>query len=556
MSQQPRSKRALALLPQLSLVLLAVALCIQQIRSYDYWWHLRTGRLILETRAVPYVDPYSYTAPGSPWIDVHWLFQIGLYAVHWLGGHTGVILAQLVLVLLLVGCVRQAAGHRERAALGAAALTTMLVVVIYRVMPRPELPSFVLLAALLALFDRFERKGDAWIYAVVPIQLIWANFHGLFAVGLGVCGLFLAAELLRPWSPAGGALRAARVRRLAAVTALAALACLFNPNTALLPLYALKQLGMIGADRHPGLASVEIWSLISAWPKLTSLYLAAFLALAVTSLAAMIANWRQARVADPLLWLTFLGLAVAGHRNVALFAIVATPILVRNAAEWLDRSRPLPRLRPLAAVLVSALIWLVAVDAQWGRFFERLGIPRGAGFGIVEVMAPVAAAEWISANRPPGPISHHMSDGGYLIWRLYPTYPVMIDGRLEVYGGEKNVRLWVESPEKFRELDRSYRFGTVIVRFSEYLQGNLLGALYDDPGWKLVFSDDVAAVFVRNTDAEGFPEVDVGDPNLFPPLRGEPPSVHAFRIQGRARFYAAVGRRDLEERVLREDRRR
>ncbi|MBW2317013.1 MAG: hypothetical protein JRH10_22875, partial [Deltaproteobacteria bacterium] len=243
MPHPPRLNRALAVLPQLSLVPFAIALCIQQIRSYDYWWHLRTGQLILETRAVPLVDPYSYTAPGSPWIDVHWLFQIGLYAVHWLGGHTGVILAQLALVLLLVGIVRHSAGHLERGTLVAAALTTMLVIVIYRVAPRPELPSFVMLAALLALFDRFERRGDAWIYAAVPIALLWANFHGLFAVGLGVCGIFLAAELLRPWSPSGGGLRATRARRLAVVAALASLMCLINPNTVELPLYALKQFG-------------------------------------------------------------------------------------------------------------------------------------------------------------------------------------------------------------------------------------------------------------------------------------------------------------------------
>jgi len=548
-SRRLRLERFSAALPGLSLLALTTAFCLQKIRSYDYWWHLRTGQLIAETGAVPRVDPYSYTAPGSTWIDVHWLFQLALHGVYELGGHVAVIIAILAMVLMLVAIVARVGRRFDRPALSAAALGLMLVVVIYRAMPRPELPTFVLVALVLALFDRFERRGDAWIYAVVPIQLVWANFHGLFAVGLVVCGLHLVAELVRPWMPSGGSLRPARLRRLLAASALAFTACLANPNTIDLMLYALTQMGMIGVDRA-GLGSVEIRSLVTSWRLLTPLYLTAFGSLAAFSFGALALNWRRARAADFLVWGTFMLLALAALRNMALFAIAATPILVRNANALLDRARPQPRPRPLAALLVSALLALTAADAVWGRFFERLGAPREPGFGVVDVMVPRGAVDWIAANRPPGPLAHHMSDGGYLIWRLYPDYPVMFDGRLEVYGPEKSKRLWIGSPEKFRDLDRSYRFGTAIVRFNEYKQGGLLGALYRDRSWKLVFTDDVAAVFVRAADAARFPEVDVGEPDLFPPIEAASELVNVYRIQARARFYAAVGRADLERRVL------
>jgi hypothetical protein len=387
---------------------------------------------------------------------------------------------------------------------------------------------------------------------LVPLELVWANFHGLFAVGLGVCGIYFVAELVRPFAPGGGPVRPARLGRLALVGVLAGAACLVNPNGVDLPLYALTQLGMIGTDRHPGLASVEIQSLVSAWRLLSPIVLAAFAALAAASALAMLGNRHRLRASDALLWLVFLGLAVAGHRNMALFAVAAAPILVRNAAEWLDRRAAAPRLRMAAAVGVAALLCAVAVDARFGRFFERLGMPRAPGFGIVEVMLPIRAVDWIEAHRPPGPIAHHMSDGGYLIWRLFPDYPVMIDGRLEVYGGERNLALRIPGPDRFRELDRIYHFGTVIVRFNEYRQGNLLGALWEDPAWKLVFTDDVAAVFVRADAAGSFPAVSPGAPELFEPLGGERESVRTFRLQARVRFYRAVGRPDLAERALRE----
>ena len=76
----------------LCLLALAATLGLQKIRSNDYWFHLRTGALIAETGAVPHVDPYSYTAAGSPWIDVHWLHQLGLHGLYSLGGHDAVVL--------------------------------------------------------------------------------------------------------------------------------------------------------------------------------------------------------------------------------------------------------------------------------------------------------------------------------------------------------------------------------------------------------------------------------------------------------------------------------
>src|SRR5262245_52944908 len=51
-----------------ALVVLAAALTLQDIRSTDYWWHLRAGQLIAETGAVPRHDPFTYTAPGARWI--------------------------------------------------------------------------------------------------------------------------------------------------------------------------------------------------------------------------------------------------------------------------------------------------------------------------------------------------------------------------------------------------------------------------------------------------------------------------------------------------------
>ncbi|HTU42895.1 MAG TPA: hypothetical protein VMF10_14400, partial [Candidatus Aquilonibacter sp.] len=32
----------------------------------DLWWHLATGRFIVQHGAVPHADPFSYTSAGKP----------------------------------------------------------------------------------------------------------------------------------------------------------------------------------------------------------------------------------------------------------------------------------------------------------------------------------------------------------------------------------------------------------------------------------------------------------------------------------------------------------
>ena len=79
--------RPLEFLLWASLASLVATLSLQRILSFDYWWALRTGKLILETGAIPSIDPYSFTSLGSRWIDIHWLHQIGMYATYLVGGH-------------------------------------------------------------------------------------------------------------------------------------------------------------------------------------------------------------------------------------------------------------------------------------------------------------------------------------------------------------------------------------------------------------------------------------------------------------------------------------
>ena len=60
---------------------------LRPIADPDFWWHLRTGQFILQTHAIPHIDPFSYTKAGQPWITHEWLSELLIYALFRLGSY-------------------------------------------------------------------------------------------------------------------------------------------------------------------------------------------------------------------------------------------------------------------------------------------------------------------------------------------------------------------------------------------------------------------------------------------------------------------------------------
>ena len=61
-------------------------------RDSDAGWHIRTGESILSTRALPHIDPYSFTRSGQPWFAWEWGADALSGAAYVAGGLSGVAL--------------------------------------------------------------------------------------------------------------------------------------------------------------------------------------------------------------------------------------------------------------------------------------------------------------------------------------------------------------------------------------------------------------------------------------------------------------------------------
>src|SRR3954470_6274298 len=64
----------------------------------DIWWHLAAGREMVTRGGLLFSDPFSVSAAGRPWVDVHWLFQLAVFGLHRAFGLAGLVWAKCALL--------------------------------------------------------------------------------------------------------------------------------------------------------------------------------------------------------------------------------------------------------------------------------------------------------------------------------------------------------------------------------------------------------------------------------------------------------------------------
>jgi len=207
----------------LALALPVLATLIGEVATVDLTYHLRAGREIFATGAIPNVDTWTFTATGLPWVDQQWGAQILLAGVFQLGGWTGLVLLRAVLVAIISGCLYLICRGRGLGVRPSVVLTLIAFGVAAPALGlRAQTFGMAFFAILLLLVaDRRVHPGRLW--AIPLLVLVWANVHGSFFLAPLVLGLAWLEDLHdRVEHPH-------RVLLLAIVSALAACITPFGP---------------------------------------------------------------------------------------------------------------------------------------------------------------------------------------------------------------------------------------------------------------------------------------------------------------------------------------
>jgi hypothetical protein len=397
----------------------------------DHWWHMLTGRLVLETGRVPAADPFSFTYQGAPWTNWEWLAGVLLHLAWSAAGPLGLVLLR---ALAFGGTVVVALRHWRR--LGGRSLETLeagrelaatlvgaalLLAVQVRVADRPHTYAFLFLAGTHALSTRLrERWSRPAAAALVALFVLWVNFHPSWMLGMGLCGAVFADGVLADLRREGMRAALARNRGRIALVALVAASALLTPNadhffTALSDIFRRQ----VSREWEP------LWTFLS----LTQIPLMTFLAIALAWVASLAATLRRREppAAEPLQQLVLAALLVLAFRHVMLtpvFAIVAVPYLRLDRLGWPAAVRSLTR----RTETLAAVCLLVVTLALGQLVLSALGT---FGIGVDPRSNPVARADFMAAHRLGGRVLCTSKEAhSYMAFRLWPAVTIYIDGRV------------------------------------------------------------------------------------------------------------------------------
>ncbi len=486
--------------PLLAVALLALGalLALHRLDSHDLWWQLAAGDWVAR-RGIPRLDPFSYAEGVRPWIEVRWLYCWGTEVLFRIGGLNALVGLQVVLSLLTLGLIGFATRRPSPGALASGLAVTVLAAHL-RFSLRPELLSFVFLAATLALLARYLESGDWRLLAPLPLlQVLWANGHTLFVLGPVTLAIATVSEALLGGLPAARRSGLALDRRLLPPLALATLAmtaaCWLNPYGTAGALFPLRLLSEIRGSQAMTDLVTELQSPLR-FAGATPVFWRFPLAVAGSALAFWLGR-RKVRAAWVALWLAFLYLAVLADRNVALFGIVAG-VTTLTALSSRASATPVPSRR--GAILLwcgLAATGLAIFAVTTDRYWVRVDPARRFGFGVAAQRFPLPALTLLSQVAPAARLLTDWGDGSAALF-LRGERSVLADGRLEVYGGEEIERI----DRLFREgagFDAlRERYGIDAVLLAQGRSGGLLRLLLRRPDWEAIHYDPGHVLFLRS----------------------------------------------------------
>ena len=388
----------------------------------DFFTHVRTGQLIVETGQIPNTDPFSFTWAGQPWILHEWLSEVFMYLLVSTVG----VLPSLVVFGLIPGAILAILMYalvRRDVLLRPVALACVLAAWIFvpYVTIRPQAFSWLLMAVLVTFLWSLDAARPRRALWLLPLFVLWANVHGLWVVGLGVVALYVL------FTVAGRTPMAGPIGRRWVAGAF--IGCLFAVMlTPAGPAGVLYPLRYIDAGDW-GLANIQEWLSPdfhepAHWGLLTLI-----LTLVTLGLRGGAPGWMGA--------LTVLGVAMSlvSLRNAPLLAVWSVPVVAMSlASRWPARLTPRPepasQVRARRLMEATAAVAVVVISAV-------LVLPQTPAAHLDETVAsefPETPVQIVLRGNPDARILAEYGWGGYVIYRGYDAGArVFVDGRNDMY---------------------------------------------------------------------------------------------------------------------------
>jgi hypothetical protein len=436
----------------LSAVLVAPAV----LQNGDLYWHIASGRWMIDNQAVLRIDPFSLTFAGHPWQTQDWLSEVALALAYVGAGWSGVLALTAACAALAAGLLAFHMARWLRGPLMIGALVLAFGAAAGGIVASPFLLALPLFAIWTAGLANARAEHRAPSFKLIAVMLVWANLNASFLVGFVV----LAALGLE-------AVTEEKTARLAALRGWAVFAGLAIVASAITP-YGLEGLA------HP-------FRMLQA-PDFDKIRTLVPLVIALPAAALLLQSKAQAKPLRLLLLTIGLVLALIEESAQLLFAAGTLLLLARPVASALE----LEGLPSRAALKPSAVFAVLAV----------LAVALRLVFPIVrsdETISPKSAFAHLPPALAHSAVLNEDVFGGFLIFHDVRPF---IDSR-PLYS-----RTFRSRYESLARPDAALLNTTLArhrIRWTIFSPGNpAIAAMDARKDWRRLYADQWAVIHVRS----------------------------------------------------------
>jgi hypothetical protein len=479
----------------------------------DTGWHIRTGDYILDKLEVPKVDIFSHTKYGQTWIAHEWLSDVVFALFHKLSGLTGVVVLSGYLISITFVVLFKALYAARLNILIVTVVTILAALTSYiHWLVRPHLFSFLLTVVWSIILESHQTEPKrSHIFLLPALMVLWVNLHGGYLLGFMLIGVYGLGNII-DWFLTSDVQHRQQLKKralsLGAIGTLCLLATLINPYGYRILLFPLEILG-----------AGDVLPYVGDWQSPTFRTLTIYQIYFQLLVAALLISRKRLSSIQVILLLMTIHMFLSARRYIPLFALLTAPMLARA----LDDLFTIAVTGQSRSAVVDFLRWRMVEstknlkllnDRLQSRVFPLtlglcalfLAYTGGELFGTKYleyefrgISYPAKAIEFLKQEPLPGNMYNHYYYGGYLIYRLFPDerYRVFADGRAIVggkdYFTEHQKVDWMQ-PQWSKILEK-HRVNWII----EMPNSSLSTHLVTDPAWKLIYADERANIFIRNT---------------------------------------------------------
>lgn len=430
----------------------------------DIWWHLASAREMIAQQQFLVEDPFTFTAVGQSWNNVHWLYQLGIYGVQHLFGNAGLVAVHALLWGLAAWVWSRGKSSVSLLLLGVFCVIGMR----YLLLARPIVVTLLLLGLQIRVWES-KWKDSRKLLVLCVLQIALANVQGLFLLG----PFFLFAWMWFSGTALSKSLGWAAILVVVSAVHPHGLSQLLYPWELLLRQLPGNRFAVGISENISPLRTLWEGGGILAWEQMFPL-----VAVTLFWSFACLKN-RKLLMLAPIVVLAWFA-----ERNLPLVVMVLLPLVIP------DFSLRLPKLQRMLAL--AACLGFVFAQVQWWR---ELPGP------VSPLRFPEGATAWLQTKLPENTrvkVFCESRHGGYLSWKLFPRVQTFVDGRFILRNASflEQYQELQRSPQGFERLDRLYEMDWVILpkQYPNTFQ-NLAIYLGKHPSWRQEYQDQNTLVF-------------------------------------------------------------